>query len=94
METKNIRELEIFIKIAYYKKQCFYVIAGSSNGRIHGSGPWHLGSSPSPAASENNIIIPQIQYLRHRISPTITLAKKSKKIFTLRLQWYTCGMNI
>lgn len=25
-------------------------IAGSSNGRIHGSEPWHLGSNPSPAA--------------------------------------------
>ena len=24
--------------------------AGSSNGRTHGSGPWYLGSSPSPAA--------------------------------------------
>lgn len=23
---------------------------GSSNGRIHGSGPWHLGSNPSPTA--------------------------------------------
>ena len=28
--------------------------AGSSNGRIHASGAWNLGSSPSPAALEGN----------------------------------------
>ena len=31
------------------KKELVSKSAGSSNGRIHGSEPWNLGSNPSPA---------------------------------------------
>ena len=35
------------------KKLLVSKAAGSSNGRIHGSEPWNLGSIPSPAALDS-----------------------------------------